>query len=270
MARSTETGLLLSLVLDDPKKCDKESGTIAVEIETRWRDGNAVRLLAVERGNAHLRVDIPDELIVRSAEFPSAINCAVERPTDTRLLSTQLPDRANNLITANIYGSREALDTLIALSQSDRSPDAESSRAVAYLSSDLSRRARRSFHIEPLARLRAISLQDRDPCHSPEFGERLENLFHALRDRSSGVDKSSENLVQLIRFADLQSENEMAICLTRALSAGLGGRHDLSVLVNPPGGKRRRSPIGSRSCASLRANAGRKSLNKRQPHSLRG
>ena len=251
LARSTATGLFVSLAFDEDDALEDEATPIPVEIAWRWHDGLAVRVTAVKRGRRPMQSDIPDallwtpevplapteDIIYRSAPARAGSMNYVSAPTiDSEDQSErELLDQAGALAAAGVYGLRTALETLLVLAERNRQKRTELDDAFWLLAADVGRRALRSHHLEPLARRHARSLRGEVLEYETQgLHKRIEEILALVRGTSGSVTAGeiADKLEAIILFASLYPQPDDATILVHALSAGVGGRHDLSVLVN--------------------------------------
>jgi hypothetical protein len=246
LARSTGTGLLVSLILDDNDAAKDES--ISVEIAWRWQDDEFVRLAAVKRGKRRMRSDIPDVLLRKPAaaaatpvtgtiyygheSLEDSNGDAHTRLADGISSRPNLLDQVRKLSAAPIYGLRTAVHLLRVLGGDRSDPDLR--EAFWAFASDIGRRALRSFHLEPLAERHANLLRGEIADYEGlGLHKRIEELLALVGSSHDSAMASEviERLEALVLFANLYPQPETAIYLVHALSAGLGGHHDLAVLL---------------------------------------
>jgi hypothetical protein len=250
LARSTATGTLMSLVLDDNDATEYEAAPIPVEVAWRWHDGRAVRLAAVKRGRRPMRSDIPSSLFwtpkaplapaesiiygVEQAQDVSRDHVPELAIEDLRRSTRALLDEAAALVLTKVYGLRTALTILRMLGEDDPSLATEIDETFWALASDVGRRALRSYHLEPLAQRHARSLRGEILEYETQgLHTRIEEIL-ALASGASGsvtAGEVAEKLEAIVLSASLYPQPDDATYVVHALSAGMGGRHDLGVLL---------------------------------------
>jgi hypothetical protein len=246
LARVTGTGLLISLLLEDTEVAG--DSPMSVEITWRWYEGAALRLTAIKRGKRRTRSDIPDALLLKpSTQFDPAVDIvyyggpigsAIGNDADIVSSSPKqnLIDRADSISREQFCSLRTALIVLKQLG--DNSSEAACQQAFWTLASDIGMRTLRSFHLEPLAKRHAILLRGgRQEDVAPGLNKRVEDLLGMVISSSGSAlaDQISERLEALVLFAALYPQPDRANHLVHALSAALGGRHDLNVLLESSG-----------------------------------
>jgi hypothetical protein len=119
------------------------------------------------------------------------------------------------------------------LARQYRRIDREIDDVLWNLAADIGRRALRSHHLEPLARRHAAIRRGEAMIYeTQDMYTRIDKLLALIRgsERPSSRD-IDEQLESLVLFASLHIQPREALPLVHALSAGLGGRHNLGVLV---------------------------------------
>lgn len=243
LARLTGSGLLISFLLEEDEIADETP--MPAEIMWRWYDGAALRLTAVKRGKLRARSDIPGVLLQKPSEQIDAATDIIyksridgegnEQPTGGSSIAAErdLIERANALRRERICSLREALIVLRRLGQN--ASEAATQKAFWALASNIGKRALRSFALEPLARRHAALLRgENQEDVAPGLNQRVEELLSMLTSSSGSApaDQIAERLETLVLFATLHPQPDRANHLVHALSAALGGAHDLNVLLD--------------------------------------
>jgi len=191
-----------------------------------------------------VRSDIPDALLRRMPSLDQGPGRSVvlqigdaelKNIAETESGSKEaLLTAARILMTASVYTLRSALEMLSLFGRLKRPRDEAVQSALWALIADVGRRAIRSFHLEPLARRQARIVRG-DPLEYETEGlnERIEELLSMVGSKNKSISPGdvAEKLESLLLFANLYPQPENATYLVHAISAGLGGRHDLGILL---------------------------------------
>jgi len=243
LARLTGTGLMISLLLEDDDVAS--DSPISVEITWRWHEGAALRITAVKRGKRKTRSDIPEVLLKPATHLDLATDIIyfgsgseVGKKADAfgSSATEDLNERAASIQGEEVCSLRAALIVLKRLGEN--SSDAASQKAFWILASDIGKRTLRSFHLEPLAKRHAVLLRrGRQEDMAPGLNKRVEELLDMVTSSSGSApaDQISERLEALVLFATLYPQPDRATHFVHALSAALGGDHDLNVLLEGSG-----------------------------------
>ena len=242
LARLTGTGLLISLLLEENDLT--EGTTISAEIAWRWREGGSLRLTAVMRGKRRVRPDALEALFLKATTKldpnvdiiyqtdPVMIEAAKQANLVSGSSTPELVQRAESIRKEPHCSLRVALTILSRLGEN--SSDLACQQAFWTLASDVGKRALRSFHLEPLAKRHAILLRGNyQEDVAPGLNNRIAELLDMVNGPSGSApaDQIAERIEALVLFARLYPQPDRAIHLVHALSAALGGRHDLNVLL---------------------------------------